>query len=332
MRHKITTVLLGLAILQGIALGSTVIAQEPASPAQIGAWESQKAALQAQQQAAQNEQAALPGRIQNIQAEIARLEGILNGPLDMVQNPVGAAVVVGGKSVLQGANPIDNRTLEQRAMDNAWVAIQQRNATRDLRDQKRAELAGLQARQAQLGGEIAARNDQIAQLDRTIAYYRNPRQADLDNERARLKNLDAQKPTHDDGGQLGWDIDNTKKRIKDLDALQQQFQQGRGSPSGASSGQSQGPYAAPGTGPQSQLPPGYDSSWGPTVSGSQMPNYQDLQQGLQPQQPHGQGSSATGGKKGGSSGGIGSGGSKGQPAPCPPGKAREASEPEKGCH
>src|SRR4029077_16662920 len=118
-----------------------------------------------------------------------------NGPLDMVQNPVGAAVVVGGKSVLQGANPVDNRTLDQRAMDNAWVAIQQRNATRDLRDQKRAELARVQARAGQLDGEIAARNDQIAQLDRTIAYYRNPAQGDLENEKARLNNLTSQKPT-----------------------------------------------------------------------------------------------------------------------------------------
>ncbi|HEY2988782.1 MAG TPA: hypothetical protein VGL11_13710 [Candidatus Binatia bacterium] len=290
MRCKTRTVLSGIATVLGLALSSTAIAEQPASPAQISAWESQKAALQAQQQAAQGERAALYGQQQTLQAEIARLDGILSGPLDMVQNPVGAAVVVGGKSVLQGANPVDNRTLDQRAMDNAWVAIQQRNATRDLRDQKRAELARAQARAAQLDGEIAARDNQIAQLDRTITYYRNPAQGDLENERARLKNLNTQKATQDDGGQLGWDIDNTNKRIKELEALQQQLQQGGAPQSGASSGQSQGSYNAPATGPQSQLPPGFDSPWGPVMaypptSGSQMPNYQNLQQGLQPSEP-----------------------------------------------
>jgi hypothetical protein len=305
MRRKTMTVLYCIATILGLALSSTAIAEQPASPAQLAAWESQKAALQAQQQAAQGERAALYGQQQALQAEIARLEGILNGPLDMVQNPVGAAVVVGGKSVLQGANPVDNRTLDQRAMDNAWVAIQQRNATRELRDQKRGELARAQARAAQLDGEIAARENQIAQLDRTIAYYRNPRQADLDNENARLKNLNAQKPTNDDGGQLGWDIENTKRRISELDALQQQFQ-GGGSRSGGSSGQPQGSYNAPATGPQSQLP-GYDASWGPVMgsppaSGSQMPNYQNLQQGLQPSEKGG--SSDHKHKQGGSSGGC----------------------------
>jgi hypothetical protein len=308
MERKIVTMLSVVASVLVMTLGSAAIAEQPASPAQLSAWESQKAALQGQQQAARNEQAALYGQQQALQAEIARLDGILNGPLDMVQNPVGAAVVVGGKAVLQGANPVDNRTLDQRAMDNAWVAIQQRNATRDLRDQKRAELARAQARAAQLGGEIAARDDQIAQLDRTIAYYRNPAKGDLENEKARLNNLTSQKPTKDDGGQLNWDIENTKSRITELDAFQQQFQGGGGSPNGASSGQPQGSYAAPtGTpGSQSQLPPGYDSPWGPVMgyppaSGSQMPNYQDLQQGLQ---PSGQGRSSDPKHKHGGSGGC----------------------------
>src|ERR1700675_2399066 len=106
MRRKTMTRLSGIAIVLGLALSSTVKAEPPASPAQLAAWESQKAVLQAQQQAAQGERAALYGQQQALQAEIARLEGILNGPLDMVQNPVGAAVVVGGKSVLQGANPV----------------------------------------------------------------------------------------------------------------------------------------------------------------------------------------------------------------------------------
>ncbi len=306
MRRKIM-ILISAAVLACALDAPAGAADQPASPGQLAAWESQKAALQAQQQTAQGERAALNGQQQALQAEIARLDGILNGPLDMVQNPVGAAVMVGGKAVLQGANPVDNRTLDQRAMDNAWVAIQQRNATRDLRDQKRAELARVQARAGQLDGEIAARNDQIAQLDRTIAYYRNPVQGDLENEKTRLNNLTSQKRTKDDGGQLDWDIDNTKKRISELEALQNQFQGGGGSRSGGSSGQSQGSYNAPATGPQTQLP-GYDASWGPVMgyppaSGSQMPNYQNLQQGLQPPSEKG-GSTNHKHKQGGSNGGC----------------------------
>jgi hypothetical protein len=303
MRRKI---IIAVGVAVGTALSATVIAQQPASPAQLAAWQSQRAALQAQQQAAQNEQGALFTRTQTIQAEIARLQAILDGPFDVVHNPLGAAVAAGGKAVIQGANPLDNRSVQDRTMDNAWVAIQQRNAVREQRDQKRAELAGIQARLNQLAGEIAARDGQIAQLDRDIAYYRNPVQGDLDNERARWRNLDSQKATKDDAGQLEWDKANTKRRIDELEALQKEFQQGGTSSSGTSRGQSQGGYNTPatmsGAGSQSQPPLGHSAPWGyPPTSGPQKPNWEDLQKDLQ--QPRGQGGSG-GHKHGGSKGGC----------------------------
>jgi hypothetical protein len=295
MRVKIMTMLSGTAAVLGIALSSAAIAQQPASPAQLSVWESEKAALQAQQQTDRNERERLRVALENLPAKIRALVAEENLYATAQTNP---GVVV-GQAWAQGKNP----------GQVAGEALTRNIDVRNKLNTARALQIAVPMRIAELDAAIEQRERQIAQLNRTIAYYRNPAKGDLENERARLKNLEAQKPTQDDGGQLGWDIDNTNRRITELDALQKQFQQPGGSPGGASSGQSQGAYGAPATGSQSQLPPGYDSLGGPamgytTVPGSPMPNYQDLQRDFPPQPSQKGGSKDHKHKHSGSKGGC----------------------------
>jgi hypothetical protein len=264
MRRKIMTMLAGIATVIGIALITTVSAQQPGSPAQLSV-------LEAAQQTDRTELAQVRAQVQTLQSQINAKQQAYDSYIDPVENTGTWVAAQTGKAALQGQNPLDT----------AYATLVAKNKIYNEIKALKAQVPDLLNKEAQLESRIAAR-------ERSIAYARNPRQVDLENERARLENLNRQKPTQDDGGQLEWDKKNTNTRIEEL---QKQFQQGGGSSTGASSGQPQGTYAAPTTtGPQSQLP-GYDASWGPMgyppMTGSQMPNYNDLQRGLQPSEKGG---------------------------------------------
>jgi hypothetical protein len=262
MSRKIITAL-GVAFV-GMALTTTVSAQQPASAAQLSV-------LEAAQQTDRAELGNVRTELQTLQAQISAKQQAYDSYVDPIQNPGTWAATQTGRAALQGQNPLDTGYATLVAKNQIYNEIKA----------LKARVPSLLNKEAQIESRIAAR-------ERSIAYARNPRQVDLENEQARLDNLNRQQPTKDDGGQLEWDKKNTNKRIEDL---QKEFQQGGESSSGASTGQSQGAYGAPTspTGPQSQLP-GYDASWGPMGypprSGPQMPTYEGLQRDIEPPRGH----------------------------------------------
>lgn len=127
------------------------------------------------------------------------------------------------------------------------------------------ELIAAQTQRDAVAQQISGLQQQIAQLQANLNYWKNPIRTELENERAGLRTLENQRPTADDQGQLQWDIENRRRRIKELEEeFQQQQQGGSAGTTDPSSGQSVQPqgssYTAPSQGygaggPTGQTPP-----------------------------------------------------------------------------
>lgn len=283
MRCEIMGMLRNIVVLVSIAIGTTTaVGQEPATPAQLGSLQARKSQLEAQQRADRKDLAELPGERQRIQNEIGQAVAQENLFATIQSNLVALAA----QAKLEGKSPGEKLIevgIRQADLKNKLLVLQ-------------AYQQVLGEREGELRQAIAARDVEIAQLERTIAYLGNPLKGDLDSEKAHLQNL-GQKATTGDSGQLKWDIENTQRRIKELEQLQQQFQQQGGSNTGPAGGAqgapAQGGYAAPSAAPRpsSQAQPaagpiGYGPGYTESPDGSSMrPDHRTLQQQLPAKQP-----------------------------------------------
>lgn len=264
-REKRKLHLCAAMLLLPFAFICPAFADAPAgSLAQLEAVSGQIAALQAQQQVARNELSGLEVQRSEIQRQIDALVAKANASTALRTNELALAA----EAKIRGIS----------IAEMVYQAIADDSENHQQLAVLRGQLQNIEGRVATLGQEIAARDNQIGQLQATLTYLQNPVRGDLESERTHLRNLGNQEAVKDDQGQLQWDIENTRRRIKELE---QQFQQsgpgGTSGTAGGSAGQSVQPqapsYTSPtagfGTpGPAGQSPPtaggypGYPPSYG----------------------------------------------------------------------
>lgn len=218
-----------------VSPGSMHAADRPASPAQLQAMQDQIAGLQAQLRAQEAELRTWEGQIADIKVKMLGL-----GALQDIGGNAGGSWTFGENLGMTGG---------QAALQYQLIAAQTK---RDLAAQ---QIPGLQ--------------QQIAQLQASLNYWRNPLGTDLENERAGLRNLESQQPTKDDGGQLQWDIDNRRRRIKELEEEFQRQQQGGGATSQSAQPQGQS-YTTPTQGYGTGGPAGQSPPMGPYLGGHEV--------------------------------------------------------------
>jgi hypothetical protein len=259
-----------LSILVGPSFSDA--ADQPASPGQLQALSNQIAGLRAQRQAAEKDlaewQALRPLAQKKLAADQAKLQGLLN--------PVSLGVQAG----------IDTLKGVDKTATTGDIGLKVLDAKNDI-DNDNKILRAISDNEAQLLQKIAGLDGQIEQLQATLNYSKDPLAADLANERARLRNLEKQKPTKDDEGQLQREIDSERQRIKELEQEWNKSQPGSQTTTSSQPIVPQGPYGAPssGFGPsgstqpagQQGQQPGYA---GPDTGSPQVP-YGPILEGIQ---------------------------------------------------
>lgn len=193
-------------ILMGLSV--SYAADRPASPAQLQAIQNQIAGLQVQLGAKEAELKAWDGKVADINVKIVNF--------DAVQGVWGN--LPGGTTIGEGVG-----------MGGGKAKLQ-------------FELIAAQTQRDAVAQQISSLQQQIAQLQANLSYWKNPLGTELENERAGLRNLENQRPTADDQGQLQWDIENRRRRIQELEEeFRRQQQGGSAGTADPSSGQSAQP-------------------------------------------------------------------------------------------
>lgn len=234
IRRRRTLVVSGLRLalpllLVLIGVGASSAADRPASSAQLQAIQNQIAGLQAQLGAKESEAKAWENKVAEINVKIVNF--------DAVQGVWGN--LPGGTTIGEGVG-----------MGGGKAKLQ-------------FELIAAQTQRDAVAQQISSLQQQIAQLQASLNYWKNPIGTELENERAGLRNLENQKPTADDQGHLQWDIENRRRRIRELEEeFQRQQQGGSAGTADPSSGQSVQPQGQSYTAPT----PGYEAGGAPGQS------------------------------------------------------------------
>lgn len=271
-RGTLLAVYVGLAVLHLSVLlwpSFSDAADKPASPEQLQALSNQIAKKQAERQTAEKDlaewQALRLGFQKKLAADQAKLQGLLN--------PVSIGVEAG----------IDKLKGVDKTATTGDIGLKILDAKNDI-DNDNKVLRAIPDNEAPILQKIAGLDGEIEQLQATLNYSKDPLAADLENERARLRNLENQKPTKDDQGQLQREIDSERQRIKELE---QQYQQSQPGSQPTTSGQSVQPQSSTYTAPSS----GFGASSGSTQPAGQQGQQLGYGQGSHdtgsPQVPYG---------------------------------------------
>ena len=189
-----------------VSLGVSYAADKPASAAQLQAIQNQIAGLQAQLGAKEAELKARESKVADINVKLVNF--------DAVQGIWGN--LPGGTTLGEGVG-----------MGGGKAKLQ-------------FELIAAQTQRDAVAQQVSSLQQQIAQLQASLSYWKNPLGSGLEDERVHLRNLENQQPTKDDQGQLQWDIENTRRRVKGLEEEFQRQQQGGGGGTTGQSAQPQG--------------------------------------------------------------------------------------------
>jgi len=255
------------------------------SPAQLQALSNQISAKQAEQQAAWGKMSSLQGQQQQLQAQLGNLQALANrGKSYMGQTPSKLGQMADAATFAAYAAGHD-LPVGTGGLEVGMVMFQLGAAIADAQN----KLNAIDAQLKSLPDKIVALDQEIEQLQATLNYSKDPLAADLENERTRLRNLENQKPTKDDEGQLQREIDSERQRIKELEQQYQQSQPGSQTTTSGQSVQPQGQYGAPssGFGPsgstqpagQQGQQPGYGQ--GADTGSFKPPKYGEIQETIQ---------------------------------------------------
>lgn len=223
--------------------GASAESPAPASPAELEALSSLISGKQAEQQAAWGELSRLEADQKATQARRDSLTTLAKTGNKYVNNE--ASLMDKGVDAAKFAAYAAQKGMSvTNSMDLIMLGTQLAAEIADAQN----KLDAIDAQLKSLPDKIAALDREIEQLQATLNYSKDPLAADLANERARLRNLENQKPTKDDQGQLQREIDSERQRIKELEQQYQQSQPGSQPTTSGQSVQPQGSYAAPSSG------------------------------------------------------------------------------------